>query len=256
MRRRCVEVLALGLLFGLACGTDLGEAPGTGSASLSAEVSDSVDAGLEVQSAQASESAQPSDGVTTSCGFGSDQPAGFRLVAPSSQVDAAVGPSDALELQIEKVRPFAATFDLEVRVQSVDLPSDVRIHITETMQANEATLSVNIPLADLNLATSDLPVSRRLFVQALAHYADDVEEYSRERIERSFHPTTGGWQLYSQDVREQKYWNGALTADERQRRQSTLAHAPPGFAASGRFAEARAIKRSDDPFAVVVEDDQ
>ena len=60
-----------------------------------------------------------------------------------------------------------------------------------------------------------------------------------------FHPDGDGWQVYDEAVRDRDYWEGALTQEERAKREAALASLPTGVFIE--YVDARVTKLSDNP---------
>jgi hypothetical protein len=138
--------------------------------------------------------------------------------------------------------PGVLTTEITIRVP--DHP-DTTIELGDHVSPHANLTSRSIPISDLGLSTEEFSVSGMLQFRARFYSPEGLADESDSEY-LYFHPVEGGWAIYSDEVRQREYFGGALTSEERQKRELAFASRPLDMP-DAQFAAARVSRISEHP---------
>ncbi len=151
---------------------------------------------------------------------------------------------DRLRIPVGVSRRVGGQFGLRLDIRSVG-ESRRTVEKVIDVVADKELVEFYVPVSDLGLSSKEASVSSKIGITVQASFIDGrVEELAEIPI--YFHASVGGFLFYSEDVRATQYADGALTLDERERREQALNEANEDVSAHA-FASASATRMSVDP---------
>lgn len=135
-----------------------------------------------------------------------------------------VGRSDTISLAVTNAGETEGSLSIHAFVFSARGTQELRSIAVETLAAGD-TANVSIDIGALGLPTAALERSGRIVFTAELDLGHGATHQPTLPLTRYFHPSsTGAWELYDRDVRDQTFDGGALTEDARRfAREATAA---------------------------------
>ncbi len=151
---------------------------------------------------------------------------------------------DNLRIPITVRHRVGGQLGVRLDIRSVGEPRRTVEH-SASMASGSEFIEIDVPVGSLGLSSKEKPVSSKIGVTLRPSFADGRVEDLPE-VPLYFHAWGGEWIFYSEDVRAAEYADGALTLEERERREEALAHADVGDS-NYAFGTANVTRMSDDP---------
>ncbi|MCA9710152.1 MAG: hypothetical protein KDK70_30210 [Myxococcales bacterium] len=136
------------------------------------------------------------------------------LVVDPAAAEQLVAPGQTLRLELENHHASSgvATIDVDVHHErgGQTFPS---IHEVTLLGGVGRTTVVELPVGALGLPTAPLALSGQLVVTARVDYDDGTDTVVDGATRLFFHPADGGWRIYDEATRTERYRGGALDDD-------------------------------------------
>lgn len=150
-------------------------------------------------------------GATTVCGR--ERAPALVMVEPTV-TDQHVAPGQALHLDVENHHAASGRAVISVSVLSEHgHPTSPDLVVAPIAGGIGRVTTVDVPVDALGLPTAVLALAGHIEVTTRVVYEDGTDTVVDTALRLSFHPTTGGWQIYDEPTRVERYRGGALSAE-------------------------------------------